>query len=75
MGAGGLGAITALALAKMGVVQMTVWDDDQVSPANIPTQLHPVSDIGMYKVDSLQQTLERFSDDILFTGSNSAPTF
>jgi hypothetical protein len=54
---------------------MTVWDDDQVSPANIPTQLHPVSDIGMYKVDSLEQTLERFSDEILFTGMKSRVDF
>ena len=39
-GAGGLGAATALTLAKMGVVQMTVWDGDTVSEENIPTQLH-----------------------------------
>jgi molybdopterin/thiamine biosynthesis adenylyltransferase len=68
VGAGGLGAMTALILAKMGVVRMTVWDDDEVSEVNIPTQLHPVSDVGEYKVVSLQQTLETFSDEILFEG-------
>jgi hypothetical protein len=75
VGAGGIGAITALGLAKMGVVQMTVWDDDTVSSTNIPTQLHPVSDVGMPKVDSLQQTLERFSDEILFNGVKSRVDF
>jgi hypothetical protein len=67
VGAGGIGAMTALVLSKMGVVQMTVWDDDEVSPVNIPTQLHPVSDVGKLKVTSLQETLEHFSDEILFT--------
>jgi ThiF family len=67
VGAGGIGAMTALVLAKMGVVQLTVWDDDVVSDVNIPTQLHPVSDVGAYKVTSLQKTLETFSDEIFFT--------
>ena len=39
VGAGGLGAMTALVLAKMGVRLMTVCDDDIVSEQNIPTQL------------------------------------
>ena len=64
-GAGGLGAMTALVLAKMGVRLMTIWDDDIVSATNIPTQLHPVSDVGMPKVYSLAETLEHFSDEIV----------
>jgi molybdopterin/thiamine biosynthesis adenylyltransferase len=65
VGAGGLGATTALALAKMGVVQMTIWDDDVISDVNIPTQLHRVSDVGKPKVDGLAQTLSEFSDEII----------
>ena len=57
--------MSALVLAKMGVRLMTIWDDDTVSEANIPTQLHPVSDIGMPKVYSLAETLEHFSDEII----------
>jgi hypothetical protein len=68
VGAGGIGAMTALVLAKMGVVQMTVWDDDTVEPHNLPTQLHPVSDVGKLKVTSVQETLEHFSDEILMDG-------
>ena len=65
VGAGGIGAITALNLAKMGVRQLTVWDADTVSSENIATQLHPVSGIGNLKTDMLKETLEYFSDEIL----------
>jgi molybdopterin/thiamine biosynthesis adenylyltransferase len=67
VGSGGIGATSALVLAKMGVVQLTVWDDDLVSETNIPTQLHKWSEIDQPKVFSLQRTLEEFSDEIFFT--------
>jgi hypothetical protein len=66
VGAGGIGAMTALVLSKMGVVQLTVWDADTVSEANIATQWHRVSDIGKEKVFSLARSLEEFSDELLF---------
>jgi molybdopterin/thiamine biosynthesis adenylyltransferase len=68
VGAGGIGAMAALVLSKMGVVQLTVWDDDVISNENIPTQLHPYEDVGEFKVNSLHKTLETFSDEIFFTG-------
>lgn len=74
VGAGGLGATTALAFTKMGVQLMTVWDDDVVSETNIPTQLHPVAGIGEYKVICLQDTLQAFSDEIVFTGVHARIT-
>jgi hypothetical protein len=74
VGAGGIGAMTALVFAKMGVPLLNVWDDDVVSETNIPTQLHPVSDVGNYKVDSLKETLEHFSDEIFFTGVHARIT-
>jgi molybdopterin/thiamine biosynthesis adenylyltransferase len=67
IGAGGIGATSALVLAKMGVIQLTVWDDDLVGEVNIATQLHKWSEIEQPKVFSLQRTLEEFSDEILFT--------
>ena len=68
VGAGGIGAMTALVFAKMGVQLLNVWDDDEVSEENIPTQLHQVEHIGFEKVAGLQQTLEAFSDEIFFQG-------
>jgi hypothetical protein len=69
IGAGGIGAVTALTLAKIGVETMDVFDDDVVSQENIPTQLHRVSDIGRLKVEGLAETLRQFSDDIDVLGS------
>jgi hypothetical protein len=74
VGAGGIGAMTALVFAKMGVQLMNVWDDDVVSEENLSTQLHAVSDVGEYKVESLRSTLEMFSDEIFFTGINQRIT-
>ena len=65
IGAGGLGATTALTLAKMGYRYMSIYDGDVVSEENTGTQLHKPSDIGNAKVLALAATLEDFSDDIL----------
>ena len=64
IGAGGLGATTALTLAKMGYRYMTIYDSDVVSEENTGTQLHKPSDIGTAKVLALALTIEEFSDDI-----------
>jgi hypothetical protein len=74
VGAGGIGATTALTLAKMGVCTMVVYDDDTVGHENIPTQLHRVSDVGIDKVDSLELTLREYSDELTYFGRNSRVT-
>lgn len=66
IGAGGIGAATALALAKMGVGMLTVWDDDTVCETNLPTQFHRLSDLGRLKVQALSQLVLDFSDDTEF---------
>ena len=63
IGSGGIGAFSALVLAKMGIGALTVYDDDVVSPENLATQLHALSDVGNLKVAALGATLSRFSDD------------
>ena len=68
IGAGGIGATTALTLSKMGVRTLVVYDDDTVSHENIPTQFHRVYDIGIEKVDSLELTLREFSDELEYFG-------
>lgn len=64
IGAGGIGATTALALAKMGAKYIEIWDDDQVSPENLPTQLHRISDVGNAKVEGLYRTLVTYADEL-----------
>jgi glycine/D-amino acid oxidase-like deaminating enzyme len=61
IGAGGIGALTALVLAKMGVGHMTVYDHDTVDDVNIATQFHRPSDIGTLKVRALRKTVDEFS--------------
>jgi len=62
IGAGGIGALTALTLAKVGVPYIFVWDDDYVGSENIATQFHRVSDIGMTKVSALAESVSAYSD-------------
>jgi threonine dehydrogenase-like Zn-dependent dehydrogenase len=64
IGVGGIGAVTALCLAKMGVKYMSLYDFDEVGPENLATQLLSVSGVGKLKVDDVQETLARFSDEI-----------
>jgi len=64
IGTGGIGAATSLALAKLGIPRMYLYDDDTVDDVNIPTQLLKVSDIGKPKVDSVGQMLKEFSDEV-----------
>lgn len=52
IGAGGIGSFTALALAKLGLKKIRVWDGDKVEPHNIPNQLHLIKAVGMDKVQS-----------------------
>jgi molybdopterin/thiamine biosynthesis adenylyltransferase len=42
VGAGGIGSITTLLLAKMGFENITVWDDDVIEEHNIPNQMLPL---------------------------------
>lgn len=64
IGTGGIGAATALALAKLGIPRMYLYDDDTVEDVNIPTQLLKISDIGKNKALSVAGTLKEFSDEI-----------
>jgi molybdopterin/thiamine biosynthesis adenylyltransferase len=63
IGAGGIGAITALTLAKMGMSYVRIFDRDTVDDVNLPTQFHKVSDIGKMKVDAVRENIALFSDE------------
>lgn len=63
IGAGGIGALTALTLTKMGVPVLNIFDDDFVDETNLPGQLHKLSDVGVAKPYALQDTLSLFGND------------
>lgn len=62
IGCGGIGSPTALALAKMGCTQLTLYDPDTVEDHNLPNQLFPVTSLGRPKVEVLAEVLEQFTD-------------
>jgi len=62
MGAGGIGALTAITLGKMGVGSMEIFDDDYVDPVNIATQFHTVSDIGKRKSETVTHHVVDFGN-------------
>jgi molybdopterin/thiamine biosynthesis adenylyltransferase len=61
VGAGGLGSFSVLALAKMGVQEIEVWDDDVVSEHNQPNQLYGKKDLGQNKVAALSYLTRRLA--------------
>ena len=62
IGTGAVGSFTALTIAKMGVKRIWVFDDDGVSPNNLPNQFFRKQDIGQFKVDALTDILNQFSE-------------
>mgnify|MGYP000120723582 CR=1 FL=1 len=61
IGVGGIGSPTCLALAKMGVGHITVYDDDTVEPHNLPNQLYRFGDLGKAKVEGIASICRNFA--------------
>ena len=61
IGAGGIGAITAITLGKMGVGRLDIFDDDTVDEVNLATQFHRLSDVGLFKAITVAQIVDSFA--------------
>ena len=61
IGAGGIGSPVALALAKMGCQDLTLFDPDVVEAHNLPNQFYRVADVGRPKVVALAELLGEFA--------------
>jgi molybdopterin/thiamine biosynthesis adenylyltransferase len=59
IGAGGIGAPATLALAKMGVPQIEVWDSDTVGEENLGPQIYGPKEVGIPKVLALSRFIKR----------------
>ncbi len=65
IGAGGLGSPAAMYLAAAGVGSMVIYDDDVVELSNLQRQIaHHTPDIGMDKVISTRETLNKLNPDV-----------
>lgn len=58
IGAGSTGSFIALTLAKMGIQQITVIDNDEIEEHNIPHQFYTLPSIGKKKVEALQELIQ-----------------
>lgn len=61
IGAGAISSFTALALTKLGVANLTVYDEDGVSSHNLPNQFYRVGDIDKFKVLALEEIITEFN--------------
>jgi molybdopterin/thiamine biosynthesis adenylyltransferase len=61
IGAGAIGSFSALALAKMGIRDLKVWDADDIEPHNFPNQFYQLGFLHMNKVVALQETIMEFA--------------
>ena len=57
VGAGGIGSHTALALARMGYHNLTIYDDDVVDTHNLSSQGFDYRDIGKPKVQAVRSKI------------------
>lgn len=55
IGAGAVGSHVAVALAKMGVPRLVVWDDDDVSDHNLAMSAYRMKDFMRPKVEALRE--------------------
>lgn len=61
IGAGAIGGLTVLTLAKMGFKNITAIDFDRVEIENVGVQFFRFSDIGKQKVVALQEIVKDFA--------------
>jgi molybdopterin/thiamine biosynthesis adenylyltransferase len=59
IGVGASGSRVVLSLAKLGIENIHVWDDDVVEAHNVPNQVFGLDDIGKLKVDALKAIVLR----------------
>jgi molybdopterin/thiamine biosynthesis adenylyltransferase/rhodanese-related sulfurtransferase len=65
IGAGGLGAPSALYLAAAGVGTLGIVDDDAVDESNLQRQvIHNAERVGMPKTESARRTIEALNPDV-----------
>ena len=62
IGAGAIGSYAALALAKIGFNDITVYDFDVVEPKNQPGQLYGLDDVGELKVVALKRIVSELAN-------------
>lgn len=74
IGSGATGSWLVLALAKLGVKNIHVWDDDIIEEHNIPNQVYGEHEIGMFKVLALRNAIQRYAGITITTHCDRVTT-
>jgi hypothetical protein len=61
IGAGAIGSAAVITLAKMGCLDITVWDDDTIEEHNVSNQICLVQEIGSPKTSALMKLTQLLS--------------
>lgn len=70
IGAGNIGSHTVLALARMGIATIKVFDADTVELHNLASQAYNHADIGKPKVDALAEQVKAVAPNCAYEGHN-----
>ena len=64
IGAGGINNLVGPMLAKMGILELHVWDDDVLEDRNCPTEVaYSYQMVGRPKVDAMEDTIHYLMGD------------
>lgn len=74
IGCGALGSVAAMALAKMGVMNFELFDEDGVDEVNLPNQMYRNQDVGDFKVDALGAIIKSYNPDTRIWAHNKMYT-
>lgn len=64
IGCGSVGSFTALALAKMGMKKLALWDFDKVRRHNLPNQFYMEKHLNKDKIESLIDLVHNFTSEV-----------
>lgn len=64
VGVGGLGALTAEIMARVGIGELALMDYDKLEEANLNRLIYNVDQVGMPKVDALKEYLLKANPDV-----------
>lgn len=67
VGAGGIGSSVAIALAKMGIHNLNIYDPDILEDHNVGNQFLPANFLGRKKVEALKYLMDLLAPDNLAT--------
>lgn len=61
IGTGGIGSMFSVMAGKLGIGEITVYDDDLVETHNLPNQFFALEKQGHHKVDAIKEAVEQFT--------------